>query len=154
MRTAGIVADHPTERAAILGRGIGREEQSVRCGGGVELSLDYAGLNDRDATVRVDAGDRVHVFREIEYQRGVGGLPAERRTAAAREDRDRVLARQFDRADRVALMAWNDDADWDAAVVGRVGRIDRAGGVVETDVTLDRGGELVAQCVDRSHRCE
>ena len=144
MRAAGIVADHPAERAAILSRGVRREKQAMSRGRGSKLGLDHAGLHDGHAIFRVDTCDRVHIPGEIQHSCGVGGLTAEGGAATARENGQLVLSRQFHSANNVTTVARHDDADWNSAIVRRVGRIDRAGRGIEAHVALDRGRQFVA----------
>ncbi len=136
MRAAGVIADHPADRASIFGRRIGREEQALSRERGVEMTLHHARLNDSQPPRGIDTLNRVHVFGEVEHQGGVAGLTGKARASAAREHRHRVLARQRQRIEDVALVARDDDPERDAPIVRRVGRVDRLRGGVEAHLAL------------------
>ena len=140
---AGVVADHPADRAAVFGGRIRREEQSFGRNCRVELRLHHAGFDHREAALGVDVPNRIHVLGEIEHDRRVAGLAGERRAAAAGENRQLIFARQPKRAHHVGLVARNHDAERDLPVDRRVGGIERERGVVGTDLAVDGAAELV-----------
>ena len=140
---AGVVADHPADRAAVLGGRIGREEQALGRDRRVELRLHHARLDHREAALGVDTANRIHVLGEVEHDRRVAGLPGERRTAAARENRETVLARQRERAHHVAFVARNHDAQRNLPINRGVGGVERERRVVGAHLAVDRAAEFI-----------
>ena len=143
MSAAGVVADHPADRAAVLGGRIGGEEQTLGRNRRVELRLHHAGFDHREAALGVDVPNRIHVLGEVEHDRRVAGLAGERGAAAARENRQAILARQRERAHHVALVARNHDAERDLPVDRGVGGIERERGVVGADLAVDGAAEFI-----------
>ena len=68
--------------------------------------------------------------------------PAKARASASCEDRHRILARQLERIDYVALVARNDDSEGNAPVVGGVGRVNGLRGGVEAHVAFHAAAQL------------
>ncbi len=86
-RPAGVVADHPADGAAVVGRGVGPEAQPVRGGGHLEGGLDDAGLHRGRPGLRVERGDGVEVAGGVEHQPrpdGVAGTGGPRATGGDR----------------------------------------------------------------------
>jgi hypothetical protein len=77
MRAAGVVPDHPAQRAPAVGRRVGSKRQLVRFGGIAQRIEHDAGLHAREATDRIDLEDPVHVLREVEHHRHVAALSGE-----------------------------------------------------------------------------
>src|SRR5437660_1534702 len=77
VHAAGVVADHASERAAVVSRGIGREGEMVFLGCRAKTVEDDAGLNARDAALRIDFENPRHVLRKVENDRGVTTLSGE-----------------------------------------------------------------------------
>ena len=76
-RAAGVVADHPADRAARVGRRVGPEADAVRRDGLLQHGVDGAGLDDGGARLGVDRQHPVEVAREVERRcRGPTALPA------------------------------------------------------------------------------
>ena len=133
MRAAGVVADHATDGAAIVGGGVGGEDELV----GDEMFLqrveDDAGLNTGELMFGIDLEDLVHVLGEIEDDGDVAALSGETGSSAAREDGSAVFSAQGDGGDDVCFVAGDDQADGDLAVVRRVGGVHGAASAVEAD---------------------
>ena len=141
MDAAGIVADHPAERAVGVRRRIGAERQAVPLGLPAQRVEHDARLHAREAPLGIDRDHAVHVFREIEHDRHVAALAGEARAAAAPEDRRLVRAADRDRALDVLAVARDHDADRRLAIVRSVGRIQRAAARVEADFAANRAPE-------------
>ncbi len=107
---ARVVADHSADRTAVLGGGVGGEEQTLRRNRRVELRLHHTGFDHRNAALAIDAANRIHILGKVEHDGRVAGLAGERGAATARENRQAVLARQRERAHHVAFVARNHDA--------------------------------------------
>ena len=99
---------------------------------------------------RVDAPNRIQVLGEVEHQRVVAGLSGQRGAAAARQDRQLVVARQRHRGDDVALVARHHDAERHPAIVGSVGGIERAAARVEAHLAFDPAPEFCLQGGNRN----
>ena len=93
VRAARVLGDVAAERARELARRIGRVEQAVRPRRGREVGVDHAGLDDRDAVVRIERADPVQA-RALDHDRAVVRERAARepRPGAARHERHAVLA--------------------------------------------------------------
>ena len=57
MHTAGVVADHAADGATVMARGIGPEGQMMFLGGVAEIVEHHAGLDPRNAPLRIDLQD-------------------------------------------------------------------------------------------------
>ena len=123
---AGVVAEHPAERAVLVGCGIRRVRQVVRLGGVTELVADHAGLHPRALTLRVELEDPGHELRVVEDDRDVDALPRRAGAAAARQNRRAVAAAGGHRGDDVVGVARDHDADRDVAVDREVVRVQPA----------------------------
>ena len=77
VHAAGVVADHASERAAVVGSGIGREGEMVLLGRRAKTVEDDAGFDARDTALRIDFEDARHVLRKVEDDRGVTALSGE-----------------------------------------------------------------------------
>jgi hypothetical protein len=134
---AGVVADHAAEGAAGVGCGVGGEGEVVELGSVAETVEHDAGLHLDRALDGVDGRHAVHVFGEVEDDRGVAALPGERRSGPAGEEGGVELAAEVDGGDDVGFVAGDDEADGNLAVVGRVGGVEGAGGGIEADFAAD-----------------
>src|ERR1700674_3764355 len=77
VHAAGVVADHASERATVVGGGIRRKGEVVFLGRRAKTVEDDAGFNAGDAALRIDLKDARHVFREVEDDGGVATLSRE-----------------------------------------------------------------------------
>ena len=109
--TAGIVAGHAADGAALVRRGIDREEEAVRLQRRVEMAEHEAGLDQRGARGGIDLDDLAQVLRAVEHDRPVDRLPALAGAAAARQHRHAVLAGDRQRRLQVVSGLGNDHAD-------------------------------------------
>jgi hypothetical protein len=53
-----------------------------------------------------------------------------------------MLAAHVDRCHHIVRVAWHDDADRDLAIVGGVGRVERAAAGIEADFAADRASQI------------
>ncbi len=136
---AGVVADHAADGAAVMAGGIGREGQMIFFGGVSEMIEDDSGLHARDAPLGIDLEDISHVLREIENDGDVAALSGERGAAAAAKERSTEVATNGDGRENIVGIARKNNADRNLAVVGAVGRVERAAAVVEADVPAHAG---------------
>ena len=137
MHAAGVVADHSAERAMRVRRGIRAERELVLLGLGAEIVEHDAGLDARELANGIELDHTIHVLREVEDDGDVAALAGQARPAAARENRRTELARQGHGRDHVIGAFRNDDADRNLPVVRRIGRVERARAVVETNLSFD-----------------
>ena len=77
VHAAGVIADHASERAAVVGSGIGRKSEMVLLGRRTKTVEDNAGFNPRDAALRIDLENPRHVLRKVEDDGGVTALSRE-----------------------------------------------------------------------------
>lgn len=128
---AGVVADHPAERApAVRGR-VGAEGEAVGCGGGAQVVQDHARLDDGRPGRGVQFDDLPQVAGEVEDHTGAGGLPGDGGAAATRHDGDRMRTADGERGGDVVGVARGDDPERHPAVVGGVHRHQRPRGGAE-----------------------
>jgi hypothetical protein len=117
VHAAGVVADHASERAAIVRGGIGREGKVVLLGCGTEAIKDDSRLDARDAALGIDFKNARHVLRKVEDNGGVAALSGKRSTSAAGQQWSAVLAAEGNRGQHVFFVARNYDADRNLAVI-------------------------------------
>src|SRR5208282_4792858 len=77
VHAAGVVADHASECAAVVGRRIGRESKVVLFGFSPKAIEDDSGLDARDTARRIDFENGRHVLRKVEDDGGVTTLSGE-----------------------------------------------------------------------------
>src|SRR6202045_3046826 len=118
-RPAGIVGDHAADGGARGGRDVDGEPQSVRLEPAVELVEHDARLDDATAPRNVELNDVIEVFRAVDDERAIDGLPGLRGTGAAREHAHSFLAREKERVLRLLDGAWGNDAHWHHLIMGR-----------------------------------
>ncbi len=136
MRSAGVVADHSAQGAAVLGGGVGRKKQAELARFGVQDALHHSGLHHRGSPLGIDRGDLRHVAGEVQHQGGVAGVSAEAGAAAARHDGHLILARQRQGVDDILLMARTNDSDGHLAIIGSVGGIYRERAGIKADIAF------------------
>jgi hypothetical protein len=141
VHAAGIVADHATERAAVVGGGIGRKGKAVPFGGGAKLIEDDSGLDASQAARGIDFEDRRHVFGEIEDDSRVAALSGERRAAAAGEQRSAMVATKCDRRADIFLIARNYNANGDLTIIRAVGGVESPASGVKADFSAEMAAE-------------
>src|SRR6266566_1824347 len=99
MRAAGIIPDHPSERAAAMGGRIGTKSEMVFLGLISQRVQDDAGLNSGESPVRIDLEDLVHLLGEVQDHRDIAALPGQTRAGP----RGRTGAPYFLHAATVAI---------------------------------------------------
>jgi hypothetical protein len=134
---AGVVADHPADRAAVVTGWVWSEGQVMFFGSVAEVVEDDSGLHAGEAAIWVDLEDVAHVLREIENHRDVAALSGQRRTASATEKRRAEFAANRDRGDNVVRIARQHYADRDLAVIRAVSGVESAARIVEADVSAN-----------------
>jgi len=133
VHAAGIVANHPAERAAVVSGRIGREGQMMLFGFGAEVIQDYPWLNPGDAALGIDFEDARHVLREIEHDRYIAALTRERSACATGQQRGAMFAAENNRGENVFRVTRDDDPDGDLTVVRTVGRVEGTAAGVKSD---------------------
>ena len=143
-RAAGVVADHPADRAARVGRGIGAEAEPS----GDRLLLQHrvhdAGLDARGPRFGVEGEHPAEVATGVHDDAAPDGVAGDRGAGAAHRQRGAGLPRDRHRGDELVGVAWAyDDPGRDPVERGVTG-VERAGkgGVVDV---ADAG---LPQCVD------
>jgi hypothetical protein len=135
VRPAGVVADHPAERAAAVRGRVRAEAQAVPSGGGLQRVEHESGLHPRQPRHRIEVEHRVEVAGEVEDHAGTDGVARYRRAGAPRGERHVQLAADADDRGHVLNTLWQDDGARRHPVVRRVGGIERAGPGVGCNVT-------------------
>ena len=133
-----------------MGGGIGGEGEVMFFGGVAEVVENDAGLDAGDAAVGIDLEDARHVLREVEDDGDVAALSGERGAAAAGEHGSVEVAAEGECGEDVVVIAGEDDADGNLAVVGAVGGVEGAGAVVEANVSCQSAAKLFAQGLGES----
>ena len=126
-RAAGVVADHPADRAAGVRRRVRPEAQAVRRRRALQVGVHDAGLDDRGTRLGVDRDDPVEVLDRVDDDAGADGVAGDRGAGAAHGDRYAGGLRDVE--DRVQLVggARPDDHLRDHAVERGVGGVERPG---------------------------
>ena len=137
MNAAGVVADHASERAAVVRCRIRREGEVVLLGGVAEMVEDHAGLNAGKLAGGIDFEDLREVLGEVHHHGGVAALAGERRASTAGKNGSTVFAAGGERRDDIVVAARDDDTDGDLAIAGAVGGVEGAAAGVEADFAGD-----------------
>src|SRR5260221_1514781 len=120
MRPARVVANHPPECAAAMGRRVRRERQTVALCRRTQRIADYTGLDDCRSRLRVEVQDATAGRREIEHHRIVDRLTAHRRSTAANQQRRAMIVADSNSLDEFIQRSRNHDADRDLSIVGGI----------------------------------
>ena len=151
MNAAGIVADHPAQRAVIVGRGVGSEPESVGRQLLLQLVENAPGLDACPARAGIDLEHTIHPAAQIEHHRDVAALTGEAGAASAREHRRAVRACDPDRRHHVFDVPRQHHADRRLPVVRGVGGVEGAGAVVESHLAAEARHEIA---LERARRLE
>ena len=153
-RAAGVVADHPADRAAVVGARVGPEAQAVRAGGGLQRGLHQARFHHRRPCLGVDGPDPVQVAAGVQHHAGPDGVARDGRAGAAGGQRDAQLAADGERGEHLVDVAGAHHGAGVDAVERGVGGVQRAGQPGVVDVLdprpAERGGELGTGAVPRA----
>ena len=152
MRAAGIVADHAANGAVRVRRRIRAEYQSLRARLGLQRVEHGARLDASEPAFFIELDHPIHVLRHIDDDGHIAALAGEAGSTAAREHRGAVLAAQTQRFHHLVGIARQHHADGHLAIVGCVGRVQRAAALVEPDLAAQASPKIVGE---RSHvRCD
>ncbi len=152
MDAARVVAQHPAQRASIVGRRVRTEREAMPPGGGPQVVEDDAGFHGRGPRLRVEPEDPGHVTGAVEDHGDVARLACQARTSAAKRDRRVVLAADRDGGLEVVAVERSHDADGDLPVVRGVGGVEGAFPGVEADLASDVPTKIVVQCIPGSRQ--
>src|SRR3984893_5605927 len=100
-RSAGIVADHAADGCARGGRDIDRKPQSVRLEPAIELVEDNARLDGAAFARNIERDDLIEIFRAVDDEGRIDGLPGLRSTGASRQHAHALVAGKRKRAFRL-----------------------------------------------------
>ena len=143
---ATVVADHAAERAAGVRCRVGCVGQVVELGRVAKAVENDAGLDSGQLGCGVDEDQAIHVARIVEDHGYIGALAGETGSGAARKYGRAHSPAGGECSLHVCRVARADDTDRKLAVVGGVGRIERAGAEIEAhlaaDVFLEQGFKL------------
>jgi hypothetical protein len=87
VRSAGVVADHPTKGAARVRGWVGREGEVMKLGSFAHAVEDDTGLDNGEARIGIEREDRPHVVGEIKDDSDVAALSGEAGACTAGENR-------------------------------------------------------------------
>ena len=132
MRAAGIVAGHAADGAAAMRRRIGSKGEVMLFGLRAQNIQNHAGLDAREAALRIDFENAIHVLGEIEDDSNVAGLPGKAGASAARQNGGAELFAGSDGGDYVGIVTRDDQTDGHLAVIRAVGGVYGPAGAVET----------------------
>ncbi len=124
---ARVVADHPADRAAGVGRRVRAEAQPVPGGGLLQGGVHGAGLDRGGARLGVDRQHPVEVPRDVDDDAGAHGVAGDRRTGAAHGQRGAGLAGDGQGRGQLVGVAGTGHDLWDDAVERRVRGVERPG---------------------------
>ncbi len=142
MGTARVVADHPADGAPSVRRGVGAESQAATLGLTAQVVEHHSGLDLGGPAFRVDLDDARHVAAHVDHDGLVAGLPGQACTCtASQQGSPRFRSYPGDRPD-VFMVAREDDAERDLAVVGRIARVGGAVGAVEAHLSTQSALKL------------
>jgi hypothetical protein len=96
-RAAGIVAHHAADGGARGGRDVDREPQAVRLEPTIELVEHDAGLDHAAPAGDVELDQMIEIFRAVDDERGIDGLPGLRGARSPRQHAHSLLARKRQR---------------------------------------------------------
>src|SRR6185503_9156935 len=85
MHTAGVVADHPSQGATAVARGIGAESQVVLFGSRPQMVENDPGLDSGNPPLGIELENTCHVLGKIKHDRDVAALTCQGCSAAAAE---------------------------------------------------------------------
>src|SRR5580698_2420064 len=115
MHSAGVVADHAAQGAAVVSGGIGGEGEVVLFGGGSEMVEHDSGLHAGDAAGGIDFENPGHVFGEIENDGDIAALAGERGASSAAKQRRAEFAAARNCRENIVGISGEHDADGDLA---------------------------------------
>jgi hypothetical protein len=149
--SAGVVADHAADGAAVVTGGIGSEGEVMFFGGVAQLVENDSGLHASDAASGIDLEDRGHVLGKIEDDGDVAALAGERRSSATTEQRRAKVATDGNSGENILSVAGNDYANGNLAIVGSVGGVESTGAGIEADLAANVGAQRLCK-TDRIER--
>ncbi len=147
MWPAGVVADHPAERAPAVGGRVRAEAQAVRGGRGLQRVEHHSRLHPGQPGRRVDFEHRVEVAGEVEDHTGADGVTRYRRTGASDGERYTLLAAEGDDGGHIIDASGQHHRLRWHPVVRRIGGVQRAGPGVGSRLTTHRGPQRTAEHV-------
>jgi hypothetical protein len=136
-RAAGVVADHPADRAGVVRRRFGTDHQLMRRELLVQVVQARPGLHHRDPPAGVHRHQAMAVLGPVDHHARVAALPGQARAAPTGEHRDVVLTAHGDGLDGRVDSPWDHHTDRHLPVVGRVMGVRRTGPGVETHLAVD-----------------
>jgi hypothetical protein len=131
MRSAGIVADHSADGAAIVRGRVRGEGELMALGTVAKRIKDNSRLNDCEFMAGVDFDNPIHVLRKIEDHRNIATLAGKACAGAAGQNRRLEFLAGSHRGEHIVGIAGNDQADGDLPVIGSVRRIKGAAASIE-----------------------
>jgi hypothetical protein len=124
-------------------------------GGIAEVVENYSGLDAGYAALGIDFKDIAHVLREIENNGDVTALACERGASAAAEEWSAEFTAGGDCGEDIVGVAGKNYSDGDLSIIGAVGGVERARGVIEADLSAKAGTQSFGEpgSIFRRRRC-
>src|ERR1017187_8156491 len=142
MYSAGIVADHSTERTPFVRSGIGAKGKTELRGFMPKIIEDYAGLHSRNFSNGIDLDYLVKIFREIHYDSDIAALTRNARPGASAEDWRAMLASRSDGCDYIVDCSRNNNANWNLPVIRCVRSIQRSRTIIEAHLGISAASKI------------
>src|ERR1700723_766952 len=136
MRAAGIVSDHAANCAAVVRGRVGRECKAVHVGAVSRSIEDNSRLNAREAALRIELENLIHILCEVEHDGDVTGLPGEAGTCAARQNGCTKLATGGECGADIVRVFGKHQADGNLAIVGGIRGVQSAAASVKAHFAL------------------
>ena len=157
VRTARVVAHHPTDHAAIRGRRIGSEHQPVRTQQPVEFIAHHTRLHPRLAPLHIDRHHPVQVAPRVDNQPRPNSLPRQARTGRPRRQRNPRRRACLHNLHQVRCALRQRNAERDQFVNARIRRIERPMHRIRSHLALHLRVELrkrLCHCNRQWRQCQ
>ena len=145
VHAAGVVANHASQRAVVVRRGIGSEGEVPLLRLVAERVEHQAGLHARAPVLVVDLEDAVQVLRAVDDDRHIAALPGQAGATATHRDGRAKVARRGHCLHHVLHAARHHHPDGDLPVVGAIRRVEGAAAVVESHLAPHPAAQLALQ---------
>ena len=102
----------------------------------------HPGLYARNAALWINFDNLRHVLRKVEHNGNIAALPSERRAAASAENGHAMFAAGRDGGNYIIIVPWENNANWNLAIVRAIGGVKRTAAAVEPDLAGDMASEM------------
>jgi hypothetical protein len=148
MDAAGVVVNHPSQRAVIVSSRIGAEGKLVSARLLAQMVEHHAGLDAGGFGCGIQIQDVAHVFGDVEEDGEVDGLTGHPGAAAAQHDGRVETAAALDRRRHVTGVARDHHPDRHLPVIAGGGGVHGAIGGVEADFPAHVAAQVPGESFD------